>query len=93
MQNKSGRIVSKSKFHTAKKEMRLLKAGYGTKKGKFGFVKLSVKGKKGKSRSKSMRGGSGMRPLSNMAEVSGMQGTTLGSDSNDVQFRAGNATS
>jgi hypothetical protein len=50
MQNKAGRIVSRSKHSTAKKEMRLVKAGYGTKKGKFGFVKLSGKSKK-------MRGG------------------------------------
>lgn len=41
MQNKAGRIVSKKKHDTAKREKRLLKAGYGTKKGKFGFVKLS----------------------------------------------------
>ena len=41
MQNKHGRIVSKSKHLTAKREKRLLKAGYGTKKGKFGFVKLN----------------------------------------------------
>jgi hypothetical protein len=51
MQNKHGRIVSKAKHETAKKEKRLLKAGYGTKKGKFGFVKVGTKhhrrGKKG----------------------------------------------
>ena len=41
MQNNAGRIVSKAKYITAKKEMRLLKHGYGTQKGKFGFVKLS----------------------------------------------------
>ena len=40
MQNKAGRIVSKAKHSTAKKEMRLVKAGYGTKKGQFGYVKL-----------------------------------------------------
>ena len=50
MQNKAGRVVSKAKHATAKKEMRLVKAGYGTKKGKFGFVKLSGKSRK-------MRGG------------------------------------
>ena len=49
MQNKHGRIVSRAKHSTAKKENRLVKSGYGTKKGKFGFVKL------GKSKSK--RGG------------------------------------
>jgi hypothetical protein len=41
LQNKNGRIVSRKKHLTAKKEKRLVKAGYGTKKGKFGFVKLN----------------------------------------------------
>lgn len=38
-----GHIVSKSKHFSAKKEMRLLKYGYGTKKGKFGYVKMGTK--------------------------------------------------
>ena len=46
MQNKNGRIVSRSKHSQAKKDNRLVRAGYGTKKGTFGFVKLS----KGKSK-------------------------------------------
>lgn len=50
-QNKAGRIVSKSKHSSAKREKRLVKAGYGTKKGKFGYVKI------GKSRK--MKGGTG----------------------------------
>jgi hypothetical protein len=37
--NKHGRIVSKKKHTTAKKERRLEKAGYFTQKGKFGYVK------------------------------------------------------
>ena len=37
---KSGRIVSKSKHYTAKKEDRLVAHGFGAKKGKFGTVKL-----------------------------------------------------
>jgi hypothetical protein len=37
--NKHGRIVSKKKHATAKREKRLVKAGFLTKKGKFGFVK------------------------------------------------------
>lgn len=78
MKNKAGRIVSAVKYKTAKKEMRLLKAGYGTKKGKFGYVKLSTRKGRGKGKSKSMRGGSGMRPLGNMAEVSGMGMPTTG---------------
>jgi hypothetical protein len=51
--NSAGRIVSKAKHFSAKKENRLVKAGYGTKKGKFGFVKLN----KRKSSSKSKKGG------------------------------------
>lgn len=43
MQNKSGRIVSKAKHNTAKKDNRLVKAGFGTKKGTFGYVKLNSK--------------------------------------------------
>jgi len=58
MMNKNGRIVSKKKHMTAKKEKRLVKAGYGTKKGKFGFVKIG--------KSKKMRGGYG-----NYAPVTG----------------------
>jgi hypothetical protein len=41
MMNKHGRIVSKRKHATAKREKRLVKAGYLTKKGKFGFIKSS----------------------------------------------------
>ena len=37
--NKYGRIVSKKKHYTAKKEKRLEKYGYFAKKGKFGYVK------------------------------------------------------
>jgi len=39
MKNKHGRIVSASKHKTAKKQKRLVKAGYITTKGKFGSVK------------------------------------------------------
>jgi hypothetical protein len=39
MMNKHGRVVSVLKHKTAKKEKRLQKAGYFTKKGKFGAVK------------------------------------------------------
>lgn len=44
--NKTGRIVSKVKHATAKKEKRLQKHGYFTQKGKFGFVKKDSKTKK-----------------------------------------------
>jgi len=50
-----GRIVSKSKHFSAKKEMRLLKHGYGTQKGKFGYVKIGTK--KHRKGHKKMRGG------------------------------------
>lgn len=43
MFNKWGRIVSKKKHATAKKEKRLEKAGYFTKKGKFGYVKKTAR--------------------------------------------------
>lgn len=65
MKNKAGRIVSKAKHLTAKKEKRLVKAGYGTQKGKFGFVRLN-KSRKG---SRKMRGGSGMKVALSPAEL------------------------
>jgi len=55
MKSKNGRIVSKTKHSSAKRDNRLVKNGYGTKKGKFGFVRLNGTSKRGKS--KSMRGG------------------------------------
>jgi hypothetical protein len=36
--NKAGRIVSRKKSMKAKKENRLVKMGYKTRKGKFGLV-------------------------------------------------------
>lgn len=43
LKNKHGRIVSKKKHATAKKEKRLEKHGYTAKKGKFGAVKIGRK--------------------------------------------------
>jgi hypothetical protein len=54
MMNKHGRIVSKKKHSTAKKEKRLEKAGYKTRKGKFGAIK-SDKKKSRKSRKSSRK--------------------------------------
>jgi hypothetical protein len=82
--NKAGRIVSKKKHETAKKEKRLLKAGYGTKKGQFGFVKL---GHGSKKRSKKQRGGNVNYSL-NPTPVHGMKGPSSGVA---LQFVAGNA--
>ena len=53
--NKHGRIVSKAKSITAKKEKRLEKAGYFTKKGKFGFVKKEGSRKKSRKSSRKSR--------------------------------------
>uniref|UniRef100_A0A6C0JFZ6 Uncharacterized protein n=1 Tax=viral metagenome TaxID=1070528 RepID=A0A6C0JFZ6_9ZZZZ len=55
--NKWGRIVSAKKFRTAKKEMRLEKYGYGAKKGKFGYVKISNKTQKTRKNKTKKRGG------------------------------------
>lgn len=68
MMNKHGRIVSKKKHNTAKREMRLVKYGFITKKGHFGHIKgkskkHSSRSSKSKSRirrrgrSRKMRGG------------------------------------
>jgi hypothetical protein len=100
LKNKHGRIVSKKKHHSEKKSKRLVKAGYGTKKGKFGFVLL--KGGRshhkrslmlGRSRaggkSRRRRGGNGVNYALSPSEVSGMVGTTASNPSVNVQFAAG----
>ena len=46
IKNKSGRIVSRKKHGSAKRDKRLILAGYGTKKGTFGWVKLNKTKKK-----------------------------------------------
>jgi hypothetical protein len=86
MMNKHGRIVSRKKHLSAKKEKRLVKAGYITKKGKFGFIKVGTKHKRGRPRSHKMRGG-GMSALS----PSYYDGKGVGTSGVDVQFQAGNA--
>ncbi len=50
LMNKHGRIVSKRKHATAKHEKRLVKAGFLTKKGTFGFIKKTHTKKNKKSR-------------------------------------------
>ena len=57
MKNKSGRIVSRKKHFSAKRENRLVKAGYKTKKGHFGFVKTGSKKHGRKHGRKHMKGG------------------------------------
>lgn len=46
MKNKHGRIISKKKHKTAKKEKRLEKAGYKPKKGTFKLMTKKSKSKK-----------------------------------------------
>jgi hypothetical protein len=46
LMNKHGRIVSRVKHTTAKKEKRLEKAGFLTKKGHFGYIKKNKTAKK-----------------------------------------------
>jgi hypothetical protein len=85
--NKAGRIVSKKKHHTAKKDNRLVKSGYGSKKGKFGYVKIGTK----KNRTKSKKGGS---PYGNSLSPAGIDGqgiTNYPHNSTGVQIAAGMA--
>ena len=87
MQNKSGRIVSRAKHNTAKREKRLVKAGFLTKKGQFGFIKdgKSMRKRRGRKGSRKMRGG--MSPLS----PTNYDGQGVGTSGVDLQFVAGNA--
>jgi hypothetical protein len=92
MQNKAGRIVSKAKHMSAKKDKRLVKAGFLTKKGHFGFIKNGKSMRKGRSRSRSrkMRGGmalgGNLSPMAYEGHGEGLRGDTVG-----VQMVAGNA--
>ena len=77
MKNKSGRIVSRKKHFSAKKDNRLVKAGFKTKKGHFGFIKA---GSKKHRHGKKMRGGMA-HSISNASDYD--------PSSIDVQMRAG----
>lgn len=97
MMNKHGRIVSRKMHNTAKKEKRLVKAGFLTKKGHFGFVTNgksmkkrchngSHRGRNGKCRK--MKGGMAHGgPLSPHI----YDGKGVGTSGVDLQFVAGNA--
>ena len=84
MKNKAGRIVSKAKHMSAKKDKRLVKAGFLTKKGHFGFIKNGKSMKKGRSRSRKMRGG--MYALS----PSAYDGQDVGTSGVGLQLQATN---
>jgi hypothetical protein len=77
MKNKSGRIVSKKKHFSAKKDNRLVKAGFKTRKGHFGFIKT---GSKKRGHGKKMRGGM----THNISHASDYNHSSV-----DVQMRAG----
>ena len=74
MKNKSGRIVSRKKHFSAKKDNRLVKAGYKTKKGQFGFVKV---GSKKRGRGKKMRGGTGKQSELSPMEINSPMARSL----------------
>lgn len=102
MKNKSGRIVSRKKHFSAKRDNRLVKAGYKTKKGHFGFVKTGSKSRR-HSKGKKMRGGMAHN-LDNADSadhsgngsgsgnnIAGAGITNFGPSSTSVQMRAGMA--
>jgi len=60
--NKWGRIVSKKKHATAKKERRLQKFGYFAKKGSFGYVRKTAKRRGGSVIEPKTTGGSPLTP-------------------------------
>ena len=86
VQNKHGRVVSKAKFASAKRDNRLVKAGYGTKKGKFGYVKLG-------SKRSSKRGGGHASYPSAYTDAPHFSGPVIpfeGSSSADINLMATN---
>jgi len=95
MKNKRGRIVSRRKSSTAKREKRLVKAGYKTRKGMFGFIKDAMssrrhRGSRKSRRTRKHRGGNGINyPLA----PAHFDGKGVGTSGVEIQFQAGNATS
>ena len=88
MMNKHGRIVSKKKHNTAKKEKRLVKAGYITRKGHFGFIKKNSRkhsSKKHSRRSRHMKKGGGS------LNYAPYNGKGVGTSGVGLQIVAGNA--
>jgi hypothetical protein len=87
---KTGRIVSMKKHYSAKRDNRLVKHGYGTTKGKFGYTLLNGTKKTRRGRKSKMRGGhaSSQYPLS-PAGIDGQGITNYGAGSNSLQFAAG----
>jgi hypothetical protein len=87
MMNKHGRIVSKKKHNTAKREMRLVKYGFVTKKGKFGYVKTKSNKRSSRKRGKSrkMKGGNPASVDDNyMLDSKNMSGDVVDSSASTV---------
>ena len=78
IKNKHGRIVSKKKHETAKKDRRLVKAGYGTKKGVFGYVKKNGTMSKKHKRSMKKRGKMGKKRGGDNVKTHGLGHTMFG---------------
>ena len=87
LKNKNGRIVSSKKHASASREKRLIKHGYGTRKGKFGAVKLGSR-KRRSSKRRHRKGGMTNYALT-PAPVSGMADNSMSTDS--LQLEAGMA--
>lgn len=91
MMNKRGRIVSRRKSASAKREKRLIKAGYKTKKGHFGFIKVSSmrtskRGSRSRRRNRTYKGGNGVNYA---LSPSKFDGEGVGTSGVDLQFVAG----
>ena len=61
MMNKHGRVVSKKKHNTAKRDKRLVKAGFHTRKGHFGWVKRDGSKSRKSKRSRKTRKSKGRK--------------------------------
>jgi len=80
MMNKWGRIVSRKKHATAKKEKRLVKHGYTAKKGKFGYVKVGTKKNR---KSRKTRGGGDKDEGKGKGNDNDDEGKGTGNDNDD----------
>jgi len=80
LMKRNGRIISSKKHKSAKRDNRLVKHGYGARKGQFGMVRLTKRTRKGKK-------GGFHNSIMNPASISGIAG-----DSGDaLQLEAGMA--
>ena len=94
---KTGRIVSLKKHKTAKKEQRLRKYGYGSKKGKFGYVLLKghhmkshKKSRKSRKSRKTRRHRGGYAGASVLSPAN-FDGAGVGTSGEEIQAVAGQA--